>query len=115
VSRKHRHKSSVKVENPGPAQRMHGVKGFRGPDLVLMACPQCRKRRMLRDAGHIISEVKALSLDNAKKRYIDVCQACLIKYAREDKEYTDKRVRQAEIALENKESVEGNASLEDAL
>lgn len=115
MSRKHRHKirgqkSSATVEQP----KLHGVKGFRGPELVIMTCPQCSKRRMYRSAGHTISQFKQLSKDKERQRYIDVCEACLKRYAEEDRRF-EQRAKIAEKALEEGKDVGGDVSLEDAL
>jgi len=116
MSRKHRRKSQFKVDTTGmPKQKLHGVPGFRGPNLVQMECPQCGKRRMVREEGHVVSVMTTISLDNARKRYVDVCDACMERFRREDQEYKDRRVAEAEKALENKEDMKGNTSLEDAL
>jgi hypothetical protein len=70
---------------------------------------------MQREIGHVVSPMKTLSLDNERQRYVDVCDACKRRYAIEDKEYINRRVKVAEKALSEKKNIDGNASLEDAL
>ena len=126
MSRKHKRKRKrKKVQYPtahetvvntyNTLNKLHGIKGFRGPELVLMVCPQCEEKRMMREKGHVISLLKCMSLDNSKKRYVDVCDTCLRRFAREDNDYKNRRVREAEQALLNKKDINGDASLEDAL
>lgn len=115
MSRKHRRQRFSNVApTKGPSQRLHGVPGFRGPELVVMVCPQCNKRRMHRSKGHIVSQLKHISKDNAIQRYTDVCDACLRRYAIEDTQF-EKRAKIAEEALKVGKDVGGNASIEDAL
>ena len=116
MSRKHRRKSKMQVEKPAASKsKLHGVKGFRGPDLIEMVCPQCDKKRMVREVGHTISIINTISLDNSRKRFVDVCDACKIRFFREDEDYKNRRVKEAVEALEKKENLTGNTSLEDAL
>jgi len=115
MSRKHRHKQSgPKQSTEGTPQKLYGVKGFRGPELALMVCPQCGKRRMQRSVGHTISQLRQLSKDKESQRYIDVCDACFRRYAREDQQF-EARAKIAEQALQEGKDVKGNASLEDGL
>jgi hypothetical protein len=93
--------------------KLYGVPGFRGPELIVMECPQCRKRRMHRSEGHAVSLLKEVSKDKERERYIDVCTACLIRYKNEDRDY-ERRVIKAKKALENGEDL-GEGSIEDTL
>lgn len=101
------------LDNKRHQVKLYGVPGFRGPELILMECPQCGKRRMNRSNGHTVSLLKEISKDKERERYIDVCAACLIRYKNEDRDY-DRRVARAKKALENGEDI-GDVSIEDTL
>lgn len=96
-------------------EKMHGIKGFRGITLRVFECPNCGKRRMYRPMDHEISSLKMPSMDNSKIRLVDVCDACLIKYMKEDEYYKEVKKNKAKKALEKGEDMPDGVSIEDAL
>lgn len=90
-------------------------KGFHGPTLRVYICPNCGKKRLYKEDGIPVSDRKVWSLDKTKMRYLDVCNNCLIKYAREDQIiYKQKKIK-AKEAIEKGENLPDDVSLEDGL
>lgn len=99
----------------GERPNLYKQPGFRGVTYRQMQCPQCGKRRMYRPEGYLSSMQKGLSLDNRQERYLDVCDACLKRYKREDEIYLETQVQLAKDSLDKKEPMPNGVSLEDAL
>lgn len=89
--------------------------GFHGETFRAHICPNCGKQRMYRLLGYVPNHRKIKSMDSTKERFIDVCDACLRKYANEDADYLNTKVKVAKKALENGEKLPEGISLEDAL
>ena len=85
------------------------------PTLRVYVCPECKKHRMLRPDGYIISIQQEYSLDKTKTRFRDVCDACLRKHYKEDLKYKETKGVVAKEAIKNKEKMPDGVSLEDGL
>lgn len=95
----------------------HGMKGFRGPDLRMLECPECNKTRMLRPADHQINYQKEEVEIGGVLRpiYVDVCEVCAKKVSDKLISEAKSKIARAKSRIENLEKLDDDTSLEDVL
>jgi len=93
--------------------------GFNGPTLSVFNCPQCKKRRLYRPQGHVVSQEERTveAVDGTEiTHFIDICASCVGRLQRRFYAPAKKELRRVLKALHDPEKIDlGDKSLEDLL
>lgn len=94
------------------------MNAFNGLTMSVFTCPECRKRRLYRPRGHVVSdEQRTVEAVNGKKitHYIDICTFCLKKLSERFYAPGKKELKKVLKALHDPDTDLGDKSLEELL